>query len=228
MKTGLGYVKLAVSKDKLRKQLTDIYRDHDHWVATDGHRLHYVDALNTEDTGFLNLKFEGEENPPQFPRWQDLLPSGWDLGVKLYVSKDDIKLLRSLNTIAKQRDQFAGFFMGGFKGGQATYMWNDQVESTFAHTLFASYPDYKHERDWITSFNLRYFYDAIQCVDGRHIDLMLQPNILSAVKLSCADHHALIMPLDREGHEATPYERSRELDRLTDLFNRDENIQKSA
>ena len=41
----LEFVKLAVSKDKSRYNLTDVYRAPQAVVATDGHRLHYSNGL---------------------------------------------------------------------------------------------------------------------------------------------------------------------------------------
>lgn len=65
----LDYIKLAVSKDKTRYNICSIYRDKNHFVATDGHRLHYANGLPDADPHFI----DGRD--AQYPDWKQVLPN---------------------------------------------------------------------------------------------------------------------------------------------------------
>lgn len=64
----LEWVKLAASKDKTRKCLTEVYRDKTCFVATDGHRLHLSNGLPESVAGYLS-GYDG-----QFPDYAQVMP----------------------------------------------------------------------------------------------------------------------------------------------------------
>lgn len=64
----LDYIKLAVGKDKTRYNLCSIYRDKNHFVAADGHRMHYANGLPDADPHYIN------GTDAQFPDWQRIIP----------------------------------------------------------------------------------------------------------------------------------------------------------
>jgi len=64
----LKWVGLAIAKDESRMNLAAIYRDAKANVATDGHRLHWEDAIEVA-TGFYHDGRDG-----CFPTWSQILP----------------------------------------------------------------------------------------------------------------------------------------------------------
>ncbi len=64
----LKWVGLAVEKDESRMNLAAIYRDTKANVATDGHRLHWEDAIEVQ-AGFYHDGRDGS-----FPMWSQVLP----------------------------------------------------------------------------------------------------------------------------------------------------------
>jgi DNA polymerase III sliding clamp (beta) subunit (PCNA family) len=66
----MKYLELATSKDQNRENLRYIYRDKQHLVACDGHRLHYTNGLDAIPSGhYLDGQDHGE-----YPDWHQVLP----------------------------------------------------------------------------------------------------------------------------------------------------------
>ncbi len=80
----LDFVKLAVSKDCGRYNMTDIYRDTHELVATDGHRLHLVEGLPESKPGFLS----GMD--VEFPDWRQVVPADKDITADITFHLDSV------------------------------------------------------------------------------------------------------------------------------------------
>lgn len=67
----LTYVTLATSKDKTRYNLTKAYRDSDKLIATDGHRMHWIEGLPHTAGAYLDGSTDCE-----FPDYSQVMPKG--------------------------------------------------------------------------------------------------------------------------------------------------------
>lgn len=67
----LTYVTLATSKDKTRHNLTKVYRDSDKLIATDGHRMHWIEGLPHTAGAYLDGSTDC-----QFPDYSQVMPKG--------------------------------------------------------------------------------------------------------------------------------------------------------
>lgn len=92
----LKYIELAKSKDETRFNLCAVYRDKNHLVATDGHRLHMSNGLPDATPGYLN----GLD--AQFPDYAQILPKTKEAGEVEYVhiGSDGKAILQTLKAIA--------------------------------------------------------------------------------------------------------------------------------
>ena len=79
------YVNLAISKDKFKPNLNDVYRDKESLVATDGHRIHWTNGLPPIEQGYY---ISGGDS--QFPEWQLALPQNI-YSLSIYFSKNHYK-----------------------------------------------------------------------------------------------------------------------------------------
>jgi len=66
----LEYIKLATSKDKTRFNFNQVYRDLNKIVATDGHRMHWINGQEEIAKGFY---LDGQDHGP-FPDYSQVFP----------------------------------------------------------------------------------------------------------------------------------------------------------
>lgn len=88
----MKYIELATSKDAHRPNLQSVYRDIDCLVATDGHRLHWINGQEKIEKGFfLNGKDLGE-----FPEWKAIIPTKTPLSeTTIRFSVEDVKRIKA-------------------------------------------------------------------------------------------------------------------------------------
>jgi DNA polymerase III sliding clamp (beta) subunit (PCNA family) len=88
----LDFVKLACSNDETRGNLTHVFRDTNCFVATDGHRIHYVNGQPQIEKGFFVDGYDGT-----FCDWQQAIPSeSPSYECSLYFNDSLIKKLKGL------------------------------------------------------------------------------------------------------------------------------------
>lgn len=96
----LKFLELAVSKDKTRNMLTGIYRDRNHLVATNGHRMHYSNGLPDAEPHYLDNRSD-----VTFPEWRLFQPDETKINVRIGLNRQDVVLLvdalKVLKPIAK-------------------------------------------------------------------------------------------------------------------------------
>lgn len=93
----LKYIELAKSKDESRYNLTSVYRDKNHLVATDGHRLHMSNGLPDAKPHFL------DGTDATFPDYEQVLPKTPPMGRIEYVhiGNNGKRILNTLKQLAK-------------------------------------------------------------------------------------------------------------------------------
>jgi len=94
----LDFVKLAVSKDKLRYNLTDVYRAPQALVATDSHRLHYSNGLPESTPHYIS-----GDNDRDFPidSVARILTDGESLASGSVSSPDVVSTVKTLGYLVK-------------------------------------------------------------------------------------------------------------------------------
>lgn len=98
----LQFVKLAVSKDHGRYNMTSVYRDTDCFVATDGHRLHRQPAPKIDKPHFI----DGMD--AEFPNYKLVLPQAGKAPVAsctMQVDKELIKVVQAVVKLASLKDK---------------------------------------------------------------------------------------------------------------------------
>lgn len=95
----LEFCKLACSKDESRYNLNQVYRDTESFVATDGHRLHYVNGQLKLDKGFFPDGCDGE-----FPDYKQVFPSSDAIG-ECELSQSDYENMKALLSTVKFSDK---------------------------------------------------------------------------------------------------------------------------
>lgn len=95
----LDFVSLAVSRDEFRHNLTGVYRDTNKLVASDGHRLHWVEIPDGKP-GYL----DGRD--AQFPDYSQVMPRDpASCVVEVKLAADSRKILKALAALSKAYDK---------------------------------------------------------------------------------------------------------------------------
>ena len=87
----LEHIGKATSKDESRYNLTSIYRDLDCFVATDGHRLHWVNDQEKIEKGYYLSGIDTD-----FPAWKQELPTKQGNTLAIFITKHDLKCLKNM------------------------------------------------------------------------------------------------------------------------------------
>jgi DNA polymerase III sliding clamp (beta) subunit (PCNA family) len=194
----LAYVQKAVSKDKTRYGIQEVYRDKNRLVATDGHRLHWVNGLPDAEPHYLS----GLD--AQFPDYNQVIPTEVKGELSFTCHKS------TLNEIAALRDFCKKAF--GDKSAACKLITENEAlslkltSSNYNGEVSLAIPI--ADKSGIIpeiGFSLNYFVDCLvspktkygfQLVTMRFVDslspiVIEQPGALDENK----DAHAIIMPL---------------------------------
>lgn len=98
------YIELAKSKDTTRFNLQHVYRDVNHIVATDGHRMHFANSLPDANPHFID-GYDGA-----FPEWKQIIPKQVPTGKIEYCHIGQnatrvLKVLKQILSLAKDNDR---------------------------------------------------------------------------------------------------------------------------
>lgn len=97
----LDFVSLAVSTDKTRHNLTGVYRDTNKLVATDGHRMHWVNSLPDATPSYLDGRKDS-----QFPDISQVMPTGAPACVcEFNLTLEAIKIIKGIASVVKTYDR---------------------------------------------------------------------------------------------------------------------------
>lgn len=158
----LKYIELAKSKDQTRYNLTSVYRDKNHLVATDGHRLHMSNGLPDAKPHFLN----GLD--AEFPDYTQILPKTKEAGKVEYVHIGSYgkAILRTLKAISKLvetygRPHITRWIFENDKPVRIAFQNSDQKELVIEHTIEAM----KYQgKQFTIGVNLSYMIDALSYI----------------------------------------------------------------
>lgn len=101
----MQFLERALSKDETKAYMTCVYRDKNHLVATDGHRLHVCNGLPDATPGYLDGRVES------FPCWQQVVPASSVPAFGLKDLKEFCRLVDKLVGLAKLASSDAPIFI---------------------------------------------------------------------------------------------------------------------
>ncbi len=194
----MKYVELAICKDKTRVNLTGIYRGKNHFVATDGHRMHLSNGLADAEPHYI----DGRDM--EFPNVDIVMPKASAyVGIATFehsykVGNEILKKLKALLPIAKIYDKH---------GLIARIILRDDCSVTVRvignHAEFIaaySIPEFIYKgKDMEVGINLQYLIDAISYISDTgckiHFTGELSPIVIQDYKDSCEGRlKAIVMP----------------------------------
>ena len=158
----LAFVSMAVSKDESRHNLTGVYRDSEHYVATDGHRLHRANGLPKAAPHYL------DDRDAEFPDYRQVMPKVPRKTGEFTVNGQVIKALRHLVKYQEALTETKGKVFGRFYTDAADILveikgHRDQPAMTIKVATWIV-PEGQSPRspDLNVGLNFTYFLDAVE------------------------------------------------------------------
>lgn len=188
-----SFIKLAISREETRSNLCEIYRDETEIVATDGHRLHWINGLPEVQPHFLS----GLD--AEYPDWKQVLPKqGPEAACQLWGQALDYAQLKAFHTLVKAFDKKVQVVKAentsrGLK--LSAEHDNMKAEIILPNTEVEGIPV-----DFVVGFNLSYLLDALKPLDRSNIMVTICfHGVLAPIRLDYTgdfEHcHAIIMPM---------------------------------
>lgn len=173
-----------------RYNLSAIYREKDRLVATDGHRLHYVEGLPIVEKGHF---LDGRD--AQFPNYETAFIQKPQTVGKIKLTKKAIRDLTALAKVVRERNCATRIV---FKHGEPlTFECSYKNETGRGSWTYTTESIVEFGRDWDRLINLRYFLDAVMpdreacvlsgCERGHPIEFVTDIN--------GQPFHAIVMPI---------------------------------
>lgn len=184
----LKYVQLAVCADKTRFNLCSVYRDKNHFIATDGSRLHMANSLPDMQPHYI------DNLDAQFPDVWQVIPRSTPIGQAHYDSKFHGKeVLKTLKAILKLTDhtwhKITLICVSGIDLKLA--LMHNGLSLTYQ---LVGWPYLGQDIE--VCLNLDYFIDAISYLAERPCTINLYSE-LGPIKIESNDLSAIVMPLKK-------------------------------
>lgn len=185
----LDYIKLAVSKDKTRYNICSIYRDKNHFVATDGHRMHYANGLPYADPHYI------DGTDAQFPDWRQVLPEKATSKIRIEnIGYNQVRLF--LDAIIKV-DKEAAFKLD-LTQGKLELSYDNKEGLKVSAKIETSEIETLKVNDVTTGFKARYILDALKPMQKlKYIGAVMKLDGASspmAIEFEGFKANAIIMP----------------------------------
>lgn len=184
----LKYIELAKSKDESRYNLTSVYRDTHHLVATDGHRLHMSNGLPEARPHFLN----GID--AEFPDYKQIIPKQDPVGkIEYHTSNNGKRILLSLKAISKAVKEFDRSLVCKieFHDKKPIKIIFEHPELKLEHTLEAFVYEGK---DITTGITLSYLIDALAFIPNSLCTISVYGDLVPIKIESNTGLTAIVMP----------------------------------
>lgn len=147
----LQFVEKAKSSDITKGCLCEVYRDTNHFVATDGHRLHLSTELSPQTPSFLS------NTDGQFPDYRKVIPQGEGLEFEVLINRDIYYYLKTAVSMLKKIDRHEKRIQVSVKYNLATFKTvKSSLELSFSVGTFVATPD-----EMLIQVNALYLFDAL-------------------------------------------------------------------
>lgn len=152
--TFMDYIAKAKSTDEYRTNLTSVYRDIDCFVATDGHRLHWINGQTKIEKGYY---LDGRD--ADFPKWDRVMPQGVPIESEIAIDREALDTLKNSYKLFKK-------LVGKQVRVKLTFTTDSKVRIECEHKSLSLSLSFvlkgNTEKDYSIRVDLSYLIDAIE------------------------------------------------------------------